>query len=186
MLVSEAGPVWWLGAGWQVKFRAHIFRPNEQIPPHSHLPSLILHPPSPSPPLLASWNMIIIFAALHKALVHTGIMPHETPITPSQYHFDILRPLCGGLDGNIGYCSFFSLHAIEEERQYQSTISNSMLQSYIQLRRTQLSIHCCETLFTCGEDNSATAESNPTDTIPHNHSIHWRTKGQSARTGCMV
>ena len=51
--------------------------------------------------------MIIIFAALHKALVHTGIMPHETPITPSQYHFDILRPLCGGLDGNIGYCSFF-------------------------------------------------------------------------------
>ena len=33
-----------------------------------------------------------------------------------------------------------------------------------------------------GEDNSATAESNPSDTIPHNDSIHWRTKGQSART----
>ena len=34
-------------------------------------------------------------------------MPRETPITPSQYYFDILRPWYGGLDGNIGYCSFF-------------------------------------------------------------------------------
>ena len=32
LLVYEAGGA---GAGWQVKFRAHIFQPNEQIPPPS-------------------------------------------------------------------------------------------------------------------------------------------------------